>query len=101
MKMNGPDMIHQIQNYVQQGAFKQAYEFAIKHDCIEEEYQQNITCYRYLLGCVNGKSKQDNNFSFTETPHIQSQGFESIKHQMDVKCQGEMFEQLRKMCKEY
>lgn len=101
MNMNGQEIIHQIQTYVQQGAFKKAYKFALEHDCIEEEYQQSLTCFRYLLGCINGETKQQNQFSFTSTPEIQPEGFESIKHQMDIKCQGEMFEHLRKLCKEY
>ncbi|QMS85314.1 hypothetical protein [Candidatus Xianfuyuplasma coldseepsis] len=101
MNIAGKDMIHQIQTYVHQGALKEAYKFALEHDCIEEEYQQQITCFRYLLGCINGETGQNNQFSFTSTPNIQPQGFESIKHQMDIKCQGKMFEHLRQLCKEY
>ena len=101
MKMNGQEMIKHIHALVAEGHYKEAYDYSMSADCIEEECRQNITCFRYLLGCINGESPEQNSFSFTNDPQAQPVGMEQLKYQMDVKCRGQIFDELRQLCRQF
>lgn len=101
MKLPGRDMIEHIHNLCLQGEFKEAYEYSIEHEYLGDEFQTDITCFRYLLACINDKEYYPTDFTFEDTPSHQPVGRERIKYRMDIMCQGTMFSELRELCKKY
>lgn len=101
MKLEGNVMIEHIHDLILKGQFKDAYEYSLANECASEEYTRDITCFRYLLACVNDEEYQPTEFSFTDIPQSEPAEFDDIRHRMDIMCQGGVFDQLRKLCKKY
>lgn len=101
MKQPGKVMIDHIHNLCLKREFKEAYEYSMENEFVGDEFQTDITCFRYLLACINGKEYYPPEFSFEDTPRQQPVGRERIAYRMDIMCQGKTFNELRELCKKY
>lgn len=101
MDISGKTLISNIRKLIDKGLYKDAYKYSTENNPIEEKHKNSIQCFRLLLSCITKRGNLNHNdFNWgIKGNNNQISGVDFTGIESQIRCQDDMFDELRVMCK--